>query len=422
MEPPDYFELTRVNGALRWNNTDAFIKFESSKEKESSKVLLAFVTFNASNAAIDVLRKILLDNQEVDILIVDNSSTEFHFKALSNEVANHQKVRLLQTSFNLGGAGGYALINEIFLRSSYKYLFLTEDDAVPVEPDLVTTIVEAREISDMVGCHYYNNKTISFSFHFTLYSRRLIETAGVPDPRFFQGGDDAEIRDRHLAALRAFGKDIHIVNRGYHHPTLKGMGTPAKVIRSQRNAILADLSSSRFFKFTIRVFLLNAYSLLNLFIGRYNAFKLGIFSFNTIKSMRHPGCILFKVNGIHDSLDKNLAFSSVPVNSLNSDAANYHLASLLNCPLSRIGSRRIILATLDSPWFIKNLILTHEFIVVKDLSTSLDLVNTAFFKPSMRIRIYGFISFLFALIILPLTATLYFVNYKLNFSFLINNE
>ncbi|NBO32673.1 MAG: hypothetical protein EBV05_14180, partial [Cyanobacteria bacterium WB6_1B_304] len=117
-----------------------------------------------------------------------------------------------------------------------------------------------------------------FSFHFTLYSRSLIEKAGIPDPRFFQGGDDAEIRDRHLEALRELGKEIYTIDRGYHHPTLKGMGTPAKVIRSQRNAILADLKNSRILKFLVRVFGLNAYSLFNIFLGRFVAFKVGIIS------------------------------------------------------------------------------------------------------------------------------------------------
>jgi len=415
MVKPDYFALGHVNGALRWENAGAFIKSENFNQQGTFDTLLAFVTFNASAAAIDVLRKIRLDNQLVDILIVDNSSSDVHFKALSDEVSHHQNVRLIQTSCNLGGAGGYALINELFLRSKYKYLLLTEDDAVPVELDLVTTLVNSRDRSDMVGCHYYNNNSTSFSFHFTLYSRSLIEKAGIPDPRFFQGGDDAEIRDRHLEALRELGKEIYTIDRGYHHPTLKGMGTPAKVIRSQRNAILADLKNSRILKFLVRVFGLNAYSLFNIFLGRFVAFKVGIISPMLVNKMCHPGCVLFKIKDIHESLDKSLIFESVTTDSIKGDAANLHLASLLKSPLSNFGSRTLIIATLDSPWFVRNLLFARNFIVVKDLSVDMKSASVAVFNPSIGIRLSAFISFFIAVIFLPVTTVLYIFNYRFNY-------
>lgn len=417
MNAEKYFELKKLNGVLRWVNAEEFIMNPCLPAKHSG-VLLAFLTFNASGAAIDLLKKIRCDNQSVDILIVDNSSFSEHFSILQNEIKLYENVYLIQTTCNLGGAGGYSLINEIFLRSSYNYLLLTEDDAIPVEHDLVTTIVNAKDKSDMIACHYYNNKSRSFSFHFTMYSRRLVERSGVPDPRFFQGGDDAEIGERHQSVLKSFGQTVFVVNRGYYHPNLKGMGTPAKVIRSMRNTILADLANNRYVSFVTRVFFLFVYSELNLFFGRFQAFRVGFFSFLLIDKMRNPGCFLFSKKEIHESLDKALVFKKIAVNKLYGNAANLHLSVLLNLPVANLFSSCVVIETLDSPWFIKYLLFAKKIFVVNNLSFDMQSVTIADLSPSFLIRLFLVLAIVGGIIFLPIILSLYYYYFLKSFNHL----
>lgn len=405
------FELYKSQSALRWKNARDFIAHgDPMSLPGNDQVLIAFLTFNASAAALEVLDKIYKDHPESHVLVVDNCSNAEHWEKLKSGVANYPNASLVQTKMNLGGAGGYALINELFLRSDYQYLLLTEDDAMPVEDDLVSKLIDSRNESDLVGCHYYNNNSTSFSFHFTLYSRRLIETAGIPDPRYFQGGDDAEIRNRHFSALKQFGTKPFFIDRGYLHPTLKGMGTPAKVIRAQRNSLLTDVLTGRYLHFFLRAILLLAYGSAHLLRGNVVVFKTTLSSCLALPTMNTAGCKLFSVRGIHESRDSFVSFTGTATEALVCEAGTPHLQTLLGLKAAGMKSKSILLTTLDSPWFLIYSIWVCKIYVVKNLSEDGRRLDVGEYRIKFRDRFLSVTAFALALIVLPLYGLLFMGN------------
>jgi hypothetical protein len=405
------FELYKSQSALRWKNACDFIAHgDPMRVPGSDQVLIAFLTFNASAAALEVLDKIYKDYPESHVMVVDNCSHAEHWEKLKSGVANYPSANLVQTKLNLGGAGGYALINELFLRSDYWYLLLTEDDAMPVEGDLVTKLIESRNESDLVGCYYYNNNSTSFSFHFTLYSRRLIEVAGIPDPRYFQGGDDAEIRDRHFSALKQYGTKPLFVDRGYHHPTLKGMGTPAKVIRAQRNSLLTHVLTGTYLHFFLRAALLLAYGSGHLLRGNIAVFKTTLSSCLALPAMNTAGCKLFSVLGIHDSLDSYLTFTGAATEGLVCEAGTPHLQTLLGLKPAGLKSKSVLLTTLESPWVLIYTIWASKIYVAKNLSEDGRRLDLGEYHIKLRDRVFSVMAFALAFMMLPLYGLLFIRN------------
>jgi hypothetical protein len=397
------FELYKSQSALRWKNaTDFIVEGDSIRVPGNNQVLIAFLTFNASAPALEVLDKIYKDYPESHVMVVDNCSKAEHWEKLKSGVANYPGASLVKTKMNLGGAGGYALINELFLRSDYRYLLLTEDDAVPVEGDLVSKLIESRNESDLVGCHYYNNNSTSFSFHFTLYSRRLIEAAGIPDPRYFQGGDDAEIRDRHFSVLNQYGIKPFFIDRGYHHPTLKGMGTPAKVIRAQRNSLLTHVLAGMYLHFFLRATMLLAYGSAHLLRGNLAVFKTTLSSCLTLSAMNTAGCKLFSVLGIHGSRDSSLTFTGVTTEGLVCEAGTPHLQTLLGLKAAGLKSKSVLLTTLESPWVLIYTIWVCKIYVAKNLSEDGRRLDLGEYHVNLRDRVFSVMAFVLALIMLPL--------------------
>jgi hypothetical protein len=379
------FDIEQSGSLLRWKNYEKFIESRSGLMSDSELETLAiFVTFNASESAIEVADYIL--SCGLPLIIIDNHSDEYHSAAIRDYITGKENAVVVRTSLNLGGAGGYALGLEIFLESSFSDVLLTEDDAVPASDNLLNKILAQRGSAAIVGCQYINNRSASFSFHFTLYARDLISLTGVPDPRFFQGGDDADLLSRHqdvMSKMRWVRSDVDL---GYFHPTLKGSGTPAKVIRSQRNLILSELRRGRRLHAFLRSYLLMAYSIYSCLIGRRHAGWRGIYSFADAPRMRFSGDLFSGSAELHKSIDASCIFSPKPVDALAGWAATPHLRSLLDGGRS-LNRQPMILTTMDSPWYVPLSIFFRKCVLVKNLSRDGKNADVASADISINLRL-----------------------------------
>jgi hypothetical protein len=410
------FNLCKKNDALRWVNALDFVaEIHEPINFSEDGVLIAFLTFNSYQSSLTVLSKMMEDYPQGKFLIVDNNSDLDCYDRLKKGLSVYANVKLIRTILNIGGAGGYALISEIFLRSNFRYLLLTEDDAFPAEMDLISELIVYSDRGDLVGCRYYNNNSNSFSFHFTLYSRRIVECAGVPDPRFFQGGDDAEIKGRHMQALKRFKSTPIFIDRGYYHPTLKGMGTPGKVIRGQRNSLLMELSRGLIINYITRSFILLAYSFFNLFLGRVLVFWCGVSSCFSIAKMNYAGCEILKKKDMQKSLDSSLIFSSTNVKKVSAAAGTSHLSALLGIGRFRFIFQSVFLPSLESPWSLIYMLLARKIFVAKNLSDDRNNVDVAEFSIPVRYRIFVVASLILSVALFPIYGVVLLCNYFMHF-------
>lgn len=206
-----------------------------------SDVVVLFVTYNLSDSACNLLEYLKFQQQNFDIIIVDNSSSLYHFEKLLNCAAEMNNVRIFQSIENFGGAGGYAIAINAALELEYDYLLITEDDAIPANESVVDNLINNRNSDSRTVINFINNKSESFSLHFHLYPRNLILAAGGgPDLQLFQIDDDLEFAWRIEEAEKKMGYTSAklLGNNGYYHPLVKKtVGRPFTIYLSCRNRL-----------------------------------------------------------------------------------------------------------------------------------------------------------------------------------------
>lgn len=217
------FEIAEGDGALRWINFRSFMDSEHSNSDAVYEDVVLFVTYNNCALASTLLHSLEKEPQRFNVIVLDNSSNDANYEQLTDVVSKLGiPTRLIRTISNLGSAGGYAAAIEYALAGEWKRILVTEDDAVPGQDNLVSHIFESAADSTEVVISYKNAHVTSFSFHFHLYSRALLERAGVPDPRFFQMADDFEWLFRVNGAARKMSSNVKVLDDAdYFHPLLK---------------------------------------------------------------------------------------------------------------------------------------------------------------------------------------------------------
>lgn len=194
-----------------------------------------------------------IDNQDYpvqSIVVVDNGSTD----GTSSVVAHHRNVMAVRFETNLGIDRALGIGMSRALESGADVVFVTDDDSV-VLPHTISTLIKTldrlsyravvnalpivsmngeliscrvskgrlvrtrTEFRQAFGRFVYTNKV---HFNGSVLSRHVIETVGLPDPRFFSGEETA-YGDR----IRANGYDIVIdADANILHPPM-----PFRMIR-----------------------------------------------------------------------------------------------------------------------------------------------------------------------------------------------
>lgn len=179
---------------------------------------LIIVTFNRLRnlrVAVEAAKK---NAASADILVVDNSSTDGTHEWL----AAQEGVHALTLSMNLGGAGGFAAGLEWGFDNGYEWLWLMDDDVVPLPGGLEALLRHGRdcpcvqpskldakgrvfEFEGIVHEKSLRRSRLPYAkvfartdrvpcnaacFEGLFLNRRAVETVGFPDLTFFMGWDD----------------------------------------------------------------------------------------------------------------------------------------------------------------------------------------------------------------------------------------
>lgn len=193
-----------------------------------NKICAIVVTYNRKDILKDCITSILSQSIPVDIMIIDNASTDGTKAALKDWILE-KKITYYNMKKNLGGAGGfyYGIKKAVLL--SYEYVWIMDDDTIPdndaagqlykaaCELDnhfgfLASTVFfNENELCQMnrpgISRQWYSMKKYNYiqkglinleyaSFVSLLIKSDVIKNVGLPLKEFFIWNDDYEFTTR----------------------------------------------------------------------------------------------------------------------------------------------------------------------------------------------------------------------------------
>ena len=230
------FEISEIRGVTRWLNWASFVE-SSELGKKKSDTLVLFVSFNKPSDLKRMLEALQSQEEAFDVLVVDNHSIVHASEILSGLSKTDRSISVIRSIANLGGAGGYALGLEWALEKGYDFFLVTEDDVHFGTPKLVDELVKRKSKDEILRVMFQGNRAVSYTFHFNLYPRKLLEITGVPDPRYFMRDDDFEWGWRNeLASIRCNIPFRTFDHLSYRHPVYQFQSSPVMQFFHFRNA------------------------------------------------------------------------------------------------------------------------------------------------------------------------------------------
>lgn len=101
------------------------------RQNNSNKIIAVVVTYNRKVLLKECLSALLnIQDRNLDILIVDNGSTDDSLGYIANIINSSNKVKYINTGCNLGGAGGFNLGIKEALLNGYEYIWIMDDDCI----------------------------------------------------------------------------------------------------------------------------------------------------------------------------------------------------------------------------------------------------------------------------------------------------
>lgn len=189
---------------------------------EELRIAAAVVTYNRKELLAECVGALLEQTYPVDILIIDNASTDGTRQELE-ELICQGKVQYINTGANLGGAGGFHVAVKEAVSRKYDYIWLMDDDTIP-EKDALSALVQAlRDTKGNFGflsskavwkdgnvCRMNEQKFLDSevingkkftkcrqaTFVSLFLPSRVVLQIGLPIKEFFIWGDDVEYTRR----------------------------------------------------------------------------------------------------------------------------------------------------------------------------------------------------------------------------------
>lgn len=111
----------------------------------NNNVAIVVVTYNRKDLLIENLKSLKAQTySDFDIYVIDNASTDGTKDAIAQFVSNN--TFYVNTGSNLGGAGGFKYgIKHALQNSSYKYIWIMDDDTIP-EQDALESLIHKADI------------------------------------------------------------------------------------------------------------------------------------------------------------------------------------------------------------------------------------------------------------------------------------
>ncbi len=104
------------------------------------RVAAVVVTYNRKEYLLRCVQALLDQSAPVDVLIVDNASTDGTAEALQPLLG--ERVHYHNTGENLGGAGGFQYGTRLAVQAGYDLLWLMDDDCIP-QRDALAALLDA---------------------------------------------------------------------------------------------------------------------------------------------------------------------------------------------------------------------------------------------------------------------------------------
>ena len=199
-----------------------------------NKVAAIIVTYNRCELLLECIDALKHSAQSVDILIIDNASTD-NTAARVGAFVNDKDIRYFNTGKNIGGAGGFNYGIRKAYELGYSYFWLMDDDTI-VRQDTLSAFFDADEklngrygfLSSMAywidgkSClmnrhqiaidwaeheHLLDIGLIKIamgSFVSFFIKRSIVEEFGLPIKEYFIWGDDYEYATRISAKYESY--------------------------------------------------------------------------------------------------------------------------------------------------------------------------------------------------------------------------
>ena len=223
-----------------FDNLQDFIQ-KSNILPKSSDTCIIILNYNNKNFILRLAA--LLEKVDCDVVIVDNHSDDGSYEALVKRYAD--RFNLIETKENMGGAGGFGLGIQWVIEREYRYCFVSEEDALPLDgnEDIFHEMLRHRTKDSFVVARYYELDTTSFNLHYHIYPVAILKHVGTLNKDLFFRADDQEwgMRIRKYLQKHNIAMQTKVVDRYYTHPLIKrGFGLFANYF-GMRNAFFVYL-------------------------------------------------------------------------------------------------------------------------------------------------------------------------------------
>lgn len=186
------------------------------------KVVAIVVTYNRKKLLQQCVEKLKNQTKSLDILIIDNASTDGTEKLFNN--VEDSNVKYYNTGANLGGAGGFSFGIKKAVESGYDYLWILDDDTMPTPTAVEVLLRKDKELDGEYGflsskalwkddsiCtmniqkqtkwkqvrNFDVEQTVQYASFVSLFMRAsIVKKVGLPYKEFFIWADDWEYTRR----------------------------------------------------------------------------------------------------------------------------------------------------------------------------------------------------------------------------------
>ena len=211
------------------------------------------VTYNRKELLLECIEALLSQTVPVDILVVDNASTDGTKSAIEKFIGK-KGFYYLNTGSNLGGAGGFNFGIRKAYEYGYKYIWIMDDDTIPYNTALEEFEKSKNVLKDrewgflssrvvwkdgnlcLMNCHVQADewyKKINYmedalfpiksaSFVSCYFRRETIERVGLPIKEFVIWKDDTEYTER----ISRIYESYYAVNSIVLHKINSNVATP----------------------------------------------------------------------------------------------------------------------------------------------------------------------------------------------------
>ena len=180
-----------------------------------NKIATVIVTYNRKHLLSKCIQHILNQSvKEVDIIVIDNASTDGTKEMVKKEFASFEQVKYKNTGSNIGGAGGFSFGIKWAVKHGYEYLWIMDDDTIP----------EQTALEELIKADKLLNGNYGFLSSYVKWIDNSPCEMNVPKLDFNWGKDIAQQFDNYMIRLES----ASFVSMFVKSDVVKKVGLPIK--------------------------------------------------------------------------------------------------------------------------------------------------------------------------------------------------